>query len=542
MAFIPFGDLAPDQPSINLNVMHRAENCLFINGAYRPLPGYGATRDILSTDLTGLRIVKSEAFSAVEVLTVLVLQDQNSVYIGVVARGSLTLLATHNIIRPSSRWNMVRYGARIVIGSAVNPLMVLRIEPESAYTAASLSVIEDVDDDGNPAVIRGALIAVVRDRLFHAGDPKNLFRVRFSASNALLFDPTDTLQPGGSQEIPGTGVITALTGGEVGHVFTERGIDLFTETGNDLIYQRDNISNAVGCRRSGWVYRVGSDVYFHSYSGFKKIGIDGVIMDIGHGRIDAWMDERPQAAQESVFHWNDLKMLLFYQINGVAVAYNYVEDRFTTINTREETGVDVNWHGWTRDPSSAVSISDSLVEGVTLDAAAVDGSRLDDTRWAGGFETFNDYFITGGSLHSRRIGYGPGHEQIATIATFETGEIYATTWLEGQQDERKYRRRSTIPPTSRLYSSEGRLVGNLTDSEGDYDLTAQIAVASRDTVTESPWQFGDWRQVLGVPHDALCPWNESGRYMAFRVELDGRWGYLSGLDVALEGDGSGPVV
>ena len=531
MSMLQFGDYAPDQPSINAEVLRRAENCLFINGAYRPLPGYAEAVEIDAIAPT-LSIVQCASFTLAsqESLTIVILQDTGTISIGAISRNNLTIIPLDSLsvdINPSHRWNMIKYGTKVLIASRANPLIV--IEFGHPYTANSISVVD--------VAVTGELITTVRDRIVHAGDPNHPFRIRFSGINEVTFDPAASLNPGGFQDIPDTGAVTAVTGGEVGLVFTETGIDRLIETGNDAVYQRDNISNAVGCRESGWAYRVGGDVYFHSYAGFKRITREGMIDDIGHGRIDLWLDQRSEAVQQSVFHWNDLTVLLFYQVGGRTLAYNYLEDRFTTI----EAAVDINWRGWTRSLVPALTMDDPSIDTVKIDSSEVAQSRISDLRWGGGDERFVEYYTEDGKLFQRQVGYGPEYQQISGITILETGELYATSWLESQQDERDYQRRGAIPPTARIFSNEGRLVGDLTSPLGnEYQLDARMAVATRDTATQAPWQYGEDCKVLLPPFDALCPWMESGRYMAIRVQLDGPWSYVTGVDVALEEDGSGP--
>ncbi len=548
MPLLTFGDFAPDQPSVNDQVLRRAENVLFHGNKYIPLPGKGNNVSVSAptgvSSATGYSVVLTAAFSkgAHDAVVVIVVQrGAGEAKILIFNRGTLYDIPSHadnptHTLLPSDRWRVVQYGEAAFIASKGNFLFEV---PFNSYESGYIVRHQKT----------GELLTVVRDRLLHAGDPATPFRVYFSGVNLATFDPAHPTNPGGLQDIPDHGAVTALTGGEVGHVFSEYGIDRLTETDDEVVYQRDNVSQEVGCRDGGWAYRVGNKIFFHSHNGFKRITDNELIEDIGHGRFDLWMEQISRREQQSVVHWADISTLIFFQQEGFVVAYNYIEDRMTHITSEE-----IDWHAWTTYKEPGVSIDDPRFKtggtGTgdklgwhTIDDPAYEGVRIDDLRWGRGKEKHIEVRLVGSDIEITDIVLNRLADEDAdtftppdSVGVIQTGEVYAATWLEAEQDERHYRHRGAIPPSNRMFTSEGRLVGQLY-VEGA-DMTRQnvsVAIAARDHEYEPAFDFG--AETVVPQGETLCAWMASGRYVSFRITLDGEWTYLTGIEVSISDDG-----
>ena len=397
MPFLEFGEWAPDQPSTKTDVVRRAKNVLWHAGAYRPLPGKWVgnsenqawtfrARFDGRTDLNEIALARSYSTASGNAYGFIICQSDANAHILVFDGSEITELVDASgagkTIARADRWNILQYGNSVVISSNSNPL----IQVDFALKITQYKSL-------GGAV--GELIAVVRDRLMHAGDPANPFTVRFTGINTLVFDPADGETPGGTRIIPDSGIVTGLTGGEVGHIFTESSINRATEIpGDPFVYQIDNVSQEVGCRRHGWAVKVRRAHYFLSEGGFMKLEGD-VIDAIGHGRVDQWLSDNgglDDITQRTIYHWDELKILIFNNSSlssdgseGTrSIAYNYEENRFTYIAlpNRSPNGRDgISWRGWMDFKKSAVAINDPrFVDSDVSARFGADGSLATDNR------------------------------------------------------------------------------------------------------------------------------------------------------------------
>ena len=530
MPVIPFGKFAPDQPSVNGQVMRLAQNCIFYAGAYRPLPGISeaALRAPVPNDLAGGVIVvcASYSFRSGRSVAFVVVEAGGAAKVLAVSEGSVTVLSkagdASHALSPAARWNMLQYGERCVIASNANPLVVV-------------DFADVITEYSQPDAVVGELIAVVRDRLWHAGDVGNPFRLRFTGIDSLSFDPADASNRGGEQVIPDTGEITALTGGEVGHIYTESGINRMTETGDAFIYQRDSISEQVGCRKGGWAVRVGGVDYFFANNGFKRrVGED--IESLGHGVVDEWIEEREYGARSHnrVFHWSEKNILVFHgePSESTALAYNYNEDAFSTLS---DDGV--SWRSWTAHRQSAVSMNSPIFKEENRGQPYFVGSRFNepwsagvrgsDLRWGGGDEEFVEFVLDGGELRAHWVGYGAAYTDRGAEAVLETGEQYAFDLLRADVEGNP---RAVVPRGRLVFVNEGRLIGDLSGA----GVVVEMQVATRDGAFGEPFS---WGPRVPIERPDFINMRARGRYLAWRVVLTGGWGYIAGVDVSIQDAG-----
>lgn len=528
MPLLDFGDFAPDQPSAMTEVMHRAENVMFQSGAYRPLPTKTNKQEILATGLPvgyESKLLFSTTTSGRDSVFVVVLQNRTVARIFLYQHGRIVEIhnTTDNTAElvPSPIWNAITFNRAIIVASNNNNLLeILYDQPTSGYR---------LTDSG-----AGNLIAVVRGRLLQSGDASNPFRVRISALNEVKFNPADSLNPGGFQDIYDTGIITGLTGGEVGHVFTATGIDRFIQTGDALAFQRDKISTQVGVRVGGAAIRVENDHFFMSGSGLKKLNSDGAITEIGHGRIDRFISG--ELMTRAIFHIRVLKLLVFYFAENI-LFYNYIEDRFSSATSAAAD--EIGLRNWSITYEQSVTIADPQFVGKRISDPEYANSRISDIEFKGsGEEQIQAYSLDASrNLVIDEIDVKNNMPMI-TPAYLETNEIYAKTWLEAEQDERNYHKRDVIPPSNRMFTSEGRLIGAVGDpitGLANQDAQVEIAVSSRDHEYEPPLVFGRGVEILRP--NTLASWMASGRYIGFQIKLIGRWDYLKGIEVAISNDG-----
>ena len=524
MPVLEFGEWAPDQPSTNSRVVRKAKNVLFQEGAYRPLPGKWVGDGVVqpwtfrakfdsATDLNEIALTRSYATISGNAFGFMVCQSDANAHILVFDGADIVELTDESnadkVLARGDRWDILQYGESVVIASNSNPL----IQVEFGATITQYKSLGGAT---------GEMIAVARDRFWHAGDVANPFTVRFSGINELQFDPADGDNPGGEQQILDGGVVTALTGGEVGHIFTEQGINRMTEVGDAFVYQRDNISNSVGCRKYGWAIKIGKRHYFLSDGGFMMLEGDQ-ITPIGYGRVDKWLEESgglDDITQRTTYHWEDRKILIFNNSSidsdkedGTrSIAYNYAEDRFSYISLPNRTPggrEGINWRGWMDFRKSPVAINDPrFVDSDETARFGADGlldptnrknikisdigmpfsdpfgfsedadtpvTRISDLVFGSGStaskivevvlddaEASDTEGLTQGEFRKyftmRRIGTGEGYEPSNAQAEIDSGEIYLFDFMP--KDNEEYERgKKVINRSNLMLLNEIRLVG-----------------------------------------------------------------------------------
>jgi len=146
-------------------------------------------------------------------------------------RGSLTA---------SYMWRFAQFGdlAIAVSGNAPQKYDIV------AGTAAALG--------GTPP--SASMVAIVKDFVFLAGDSGAASTVYWSGINDAEYWTAGSNQSD-YQQIPDGGEITALAGGEYGLVFQRNAINRFSYVGSPLIFQRDKVSDNIGCLTAGSDYR-----------------------------------------------------------------------------------------------------------------------------------------------------------------------------------------------------------------------------------------------------------------------------------------------
>jgi len=118
------------------------------------------------------------------------------------------------------------------------------------------------------------------------------YAVRWSA----IGDPQDWPTPNtddarskqsGLQEFPNVfGVVTGIAGNDFfGYVFQEKAVTKMTYIGGDVVFSFDTFEEGRGCHTYNRYVSVDDSVFFESQYGYHKL-TDGVIQDIGYGRVD----------------------------------------------------------------------------------------------------------------------------------------------------------------------------------------------------------------------------------------------------------------
>ena len=531
MPQIIFGKLEPDQPSVNRKVMRVADNVMWHANAYRPLPGRGDVGlEHPLPELEGYDVITAASYLSANSnsLTFLVVQSATDAKVVAIVNGAATIISDY-AATPSPRWNIVQFGEAIVIASRNNNLLKIDFTTPTEHSEI---------------VGKGDLVAVVRNRLFHAGDITAPNRVRFSGiGDPTIFDPAHGTNPGGEQIIHDQGPITALTGGMVGHVFCENGINRFIATGNNFIYQVDNISGDIGCRRGGAAIRVGNIVYFQSDSGFKRLSGAGVEA-IGQGKVDMLLDDDDgEPDSRNAFHWRDRTTIIFYHTGSTgpgiraAFAYNYIENAFTTMMGKSADSID--WRGWVEYAKAGKRISDDEFVGKKISDNKYATARISDAVFGAHAQNNVEFVIEDAVLKAYAVGNGVDFTPRRVVATLTTGEFYPFDWeiAEGLgKDSPNYGRAQIIKPGGTFYIESIKLTGDTSILEDDDANSVKLALFQRQNSNDKP--FAPDMTVNGVVDvNQWCFVEGVAQYAAIKLEIAGRWGYLVGAAMHITGGG-----
>lgn len=253
----------PDQPIFNggageaLNVIPRARS-------YGPLPSFLSYSNALTARCQGSAAFQGSSIGRYA-------GDATKLY-RLVGSNWTASSGTYNT-PPDGRWNFAQFGNLIIAVNGVDAPQ--KISPENDANFSALS--------GTPPVAK--YIAVVRDFVFLgnlASDPQS---VQWSALNnaeswEIGLDEAD-IQP-----LPDGGNIQGIVGGEVGIVFSENAINLFTYVGGDLIFQRDKVTNEIGATIAGSIAAFSNQTFFVHRNGFYIFTAGGGIQAIGAERVN----------------------------------------------------------------------------------------------------------------------------------------------------------------------------------------------------------------------------------------------------------------
>lgn len=255
LKFLPYGELAPDRKTGLIG----AVGVWTTADGYRPAQSYQAITPALAGILGGAAFVGSDGTAAFLAGNTTSLQRfSGGVWSSVL--GSLS----------ASSWRFDQF-RDLVVG--VNGGAPVKFELIGG-TAAPLG--------GSPPV--SDLVATVRQQVFLAGDP--------DARNLLTisgFDDAEGWTPGVNQSLavpfPVGGDIMGLAGGETGLILQKRSITRAIYTGDETVWQFDEIDRETGCMAKGSVAQAGATVFFLSEKGFMACDRNAVV-PIGQEKID----------------------------------------------------------------------------------------------------------------------------------------------------------------------------------------------------------------------------------------------------------------
>lgn len=475
---ITLGEWLPDQPDTN-NTVVTAENCIPAAQGYRSMNSFVEYSEAADSKILGMFAAKDSADN-----TKLFAGDAGKLYLHNTATNALDDVSKAGTpaydLTGDERWKFIQFGENVIAAGGIGEeLQKFQVGTDSAFSNLA----------GSPP--KAEHIAVVRDFVWvgniDEGSGRVPFRVRWSAFNDIDSWTSGTDQSD-FQDIPDSGKVQGLVGGEYCTILTERAIYRATYVGLPLVFQFDKVESERGCAFSGSVCNIGSLVFYCSDDGFyafdgtrsTPIGSEKV-NDFFLADFDSNYDGRMTASVDPL---REVAMWSYTSVNSPTgqpdriLIYNYVLNRWSIANVEADLLAPFFSAGYT-------------VDGLTNIQTLVDDmpQTVDSRLFKGG-----QYFF--GGAYNDKIYAFSGDPMDATIVT---GEIPIT---KGKH--------SIVTRVYPYYNG-----GSVTVQVGTRNTTntaVTFTAASSENV------------------DGFCPVRAQGRYHRVQLNLTNRWNTVQGID------------
>lgn len=277
---VKFGPWTPDQPDLDSGGLEECVNCL-------PLAsGYGALRDAVTLSgsaavpglVCGSQIVEDPGVGAY-----MFVGQRSPVRLGrmflAIQSGTGTSATFANVSRTASYsstvagWSMVQFGSTVLAANGADAMQV----------GSTSSNFRDQSASASAPVAR--YLAPVRDFVFAGNLSGARNRVQWcQINNPLRWTPSPRAQSD-FQDLPDTGNIVGMTGGDFAAIFTERAIWRATYVGSPIIFRFDQVAPNVSVLAPASIARYQNLSFFLGKTGFQVF--DGQqVLPIGDGGVD----------------------------------------------------------------------------------------------------------------------------------------------------------------------------------------------------------------------------------------------------------------
>lgn len=478
---ITFGEWLPDQPDhMNPGVL-TAENVIPAFKGYRSFPQFveysSATSD---AKIRGIFAAKDNAGNVK-----LFVGDAAKLY-----EFNASTSALDNVSKAGTpaydllgdeRWRFVQFGEYVIAsGGTGEELQKWQLGTDTAFSNLG----------GSPP--KADFITVVRDFIWTGnideGSGRVPYRVRWSGFNAIDSWTSGTDQSD-FQDLPDSGAIMGLVGGEYCTILTERAIFRATYSGLPLVFQFDKVESQRGCSVKGSVCNVGSNVFFYSNDGFYLFNGQSST-PIGAEKVDEFFakDFNLSFKENMTSSVDPLNQIAIWSYPSTAsgngnpdtlLIYHYVLQRWSLVKLRADYLAPFFSAGYTLDQLDNLS---ATLDGLT--------TVLDSPLYKGG------EFFFGGAVNDQIFSF-TGDPMTATIETGETG------FSPGKHSI-----------VTRIYPYyEG---GSVTAQVGTRNSIADDVVFGSSATLNS---------------EGFYPFRSAARFHRAKLSLTGNWTNIQGIDV-----------
>ena len=514
---VKFGPWLPDQPDLDSGGLEECTNCIPLDS------GYGSLRTLVTL---------SGSVSCPRVVSSLMVREDDGAYLFVgitagtngtqlgrffyAANATDTSLTFANVSRTASYslslgiypyyWSLAAFGSNVYAVNGVDPMQV----------GSTSTVFRDQSASASAPV--AFHLAAVRDFLFAgniasggAGAGSN--RLQWcQINNPQRWTPSPRSQSD-FQDLPDTGEILAMTGGDFLTVFTERAIWRGTYVGSPVIFRFDQVAPNVQLFSPASVARYQNLTFFLGKSGFQAF--DGAqCIPIGNSSVDRFALSLVQSTNsrsanlrgivdhnnkmyvvvlrsgaELVTDGNDAQRLAVYNISSGRWSLIDLGDGASSqvMQITESITLAAHW------PTAATSLPANLPPFRRLDSRPGIGVFLAPNTSG---NTNNKYTEPIGSL-------GVAGTETYLTATFATGE-------------------------AQIFSDHRAFVRGIRPLiQGDSNTSVSVEVGRRNLLNESV----TYGASTAVNANGLAPLRSDGRYHRVRVKVSGGFDRAIGFDI-----------
>ena len=475
---ITLGEWLPDQADISNAGVTVATNVLPAAVGYRSMNSFVEYSNAASGRIRGIFAAKDSNDN-----TKLFAGDDTELYLHAASDNDLDAVgkAAGYDLTGAERWRFVQFGDDVIATGGTG-------EEIQKFTLGTDSAFSDLS--GTPP--KADFLAVGRDFVWTGnideGSGRKPFRVRWSGFNDATSWTSGTDQSD-FQDLPDSGAVTGLVGGEYCTILMEKAIFRATYVGLPLVFQFDRVVQNRGCNFPNSVCNSGSTVFFLADDGF--FAFDGqTLSPIGSEKVndfflkdfDSNFADRMSAAVDPL---NEVAMWSYTSTQSPSgqpdkiIMYNFVLNKWSIAEIEADYLAPIFSAGYTVDDLDNLS---ATIDGLDI--------QLDNRFYKGG-----QYFF--GGAKGEKIFAFSGTPLAATIETAE----------------------------SPISVGKHSLVTRVYPYYQDGDIT--VSVGTRNTMAE----VATFTSAVSPNDEGFSPFRAQGRYHRARLELSGGWSKAIGIDV-----------
>lgn len=366
---LEFGEWLPDLRDMNNPGATVAKNCIPEATHYRSVKGLSGFTDGLNDVCVGAAwLSDTTAINSNFAGTASKLYQLSGASWSDVSNGTYT----------GDNWEFAKFGSRCI---ATN------------FTEAPQFV--SVTSGGNFANLGGSPpkakhIGVVKDFVvlgnIDDGTHRNNRVVWSGFNNSEIWTPSLATQSD-YQDLPDSGAIQRIVGGEIGYIFFEHDIYVMSYAGPPTIFSFDKLdaNKGRGTIAPNSVVSFGPQVFYYAFDGFYALE-GGASRPIGNNKIDRWFRANADMTRVNemrgiVDEENKLIMWSFRSpsattINDLVLIYNFASDRWSYIEAEVEAFFEYVSAGLNLDTIDII-LGDIDADSFDMDSDAYSGSALD---------------------------------------------------------------------------------------------------------------------------------------------------------------------
>jgi hypothetical protein len=474
-----FGGLKTDRPDLLNGELEGAENCIPYSDSYGPFPEPVAYSNSASATVVGAYSTKDLSGN----VYTFVATDGQIYKESAAAIANVSRTASYSTANDGASWEFEAFGNNVVAANGADTL--------NYFTMGSSTQFLNMSASASAPVARH--IAVVKDFLITGHQPNAENRVQWSRQNNVFRYDISQRYQSDFQDLPGSDqLIQKVTGGETGHVLTNRSAWVMTYVGSPIIFRFDEVAKNVGCQAIGSVARYQGITFYLASSGFHAFDGNQAV-PIGRDQID----ETVLAELNTGFSYK-LSATVDPVNRLYLVAYPSTGSTDGTCNRIAIFSWDTG--RWTLVSENTQVLFNHMTGGLSLEGLDAYGTMealafsLDSSVWQGGLSALSCVNT------ARRIARFEGAAKTAVITTGESQLIV---------DARAFVR--SIRP----------LV------QGNSSTSISVEVGQRDRLIDAV----SWGASSAMNSSGHCPVRSNARYHRMRMTVAGGFDRIMGGDI-----------